>query len=106
QAEAPHGVGPVGNARVSAVQRKTAEHRRASGFEDTCFRKSDAIAVALEESGNADSLGVIATKAGVKAVGLLEPVSEPRRRQLIATDPTAEVGEGSSGRRECKADQG
>ena len=48
---------------------------------------------------------MIATEAGVDSVDFLETVGEPRGRQLIRSEPPAEIGERSGDRREGDADQ-
>src|SRR6266545_74958 len=66
---------------------------------------TDAIAVALEEPGNAHPLGMIASEAGVDPIDLLERVGEPRGRQFIRSEPPAEIGERSCNGRKSDADQ-
>src|SRR5262245_56666347 len=48
---------------------------------------------------------MIAAKAGVDSVDLLETVGEPRRRQFIWSEPSAEIGECSRDRRKSGTDQ-
>jgi len=49
---------------------------------------------------------VIATETGVDAEDFLETVGEPRGGQRVRGEPTAEIGEAPSDRRESDADQG
>ena len=103
--QAPHGVHGVGRVGLAAAQRETTEHRHAAWLEDRCFREPDAVPVALEETRNTDALGVVAAETGVNAADLLERIGEPRGRQRIRSEPTAEVGEAAGDRRQDGADQ-
>src|SRR5205807_5863318 len=70
--EAAHGVGLVGRIGLAAAQREAADHGHAPRLKDGRLRETDAVAIALEEAGNAHPLGVIAPEAGVEPIDLLE----------------------------------
>ena len=57
---------------LAAPQREAAENRHTAWLEDSRFREPNAVSVALEETGDANALGVIATETGVDAVDFLE----------------------------------
>src|SRR6516162_11691933 len=61
---------------LAVPQREAAENRHTAWLEDSRFREPNAVSVALEEAGDANALGVIATETGVDAVDLLEPIDE------------------------------
>ena len=66
--------------RMAAAQREAPQNRHTPWLEDSRFREPNAVSVALEETGDANPLGVIATETGVDAVDFLETVGEPRGR--------------------------
>ena len=100
--QAAHGGRRVGRVGLAAPQREAAENRHTAGLEDTRFREPNAVSVALEETGDANALGMIATETGVDTADFLETVGEPRGRQRIRGEPTAEIGEGPGD--PCKSD--
>src|SRR5712671_2750261 len=100
------GVRPVGLVRLPAIKRKPSNYWHAPRFKDGGLGEPDAVAIALEGSGNPKPLRVIPSEPGMEAVDLLESVGEPTGRQLVGAEPSAEVGERSSNRSEGEADQG
>src|SRR5215510_16231181 len=74
--QAAHGGCCVGRVGLAAPQREAAENRHTAWLEDSRFREPNAVAVALEETGDANALGVIATETEVDTVDLLEPIDE------------------------------
>jgi hypothetical protein len=80
-------------------QREAPENRHTAWLEDSRFREPSAVAVAVEETGDANPLGVIATEPGVDTVDLLEPIDEARGGQRVRSKPSAEIGERSNDRR-------
>ncbi len=105
QPQAAHRVRLVGRIGLSAPQGEAADHGHAPRSKDGRFRETDAVPIALEEPGNAHPLGMVATEAGVDSIDLLETVGEPRGRQLIRSEPPAEIGERRRDRRKGDADQ-
>src|ERR1700757_965894 len=106
ETQAAHGRRRVGRVGMAAPQREAAENRHTAWLEDSRFREPNAVAVALEEPRDANALGVVATETGVDAVDFLETVGEPRGRQRIRGEPTAEIGEGPGNPGKSDADKG
>src|SRR2546426_3523478 len=103
--EAAHRIGAVGDVRLAAGQGEAPDHGHAAGVEDSRLRETRSIPVAFENSGDAHAFGMVATKAGMDAVDALERVGESGRRQIVRTEPAAEIGEGSCDDYESDADQ-
>ena len=103
--QAAHCIRRVGRIGLPASERKAAEHGHAPRLKDDRFRETDAIPVAFKEPGNAHPPGMVATEAGVDSIDFLETVGESRGRQIIRTEPSAEIGERSCDRRKGDADQ-
>jgi len=91
QPEAAHRIGAVGDVRLAAGQREAPDHGHAAGLEDNRLRETHSIPVAGEKSGNAYAFGMVATKAGMDAVDALERVGESGRRQIVRSEPAAEI---------------
>src|SRR5579871_6165235 len=90
---------------LAAPERKAAEHGHAPRPKDGRLRQPDAVAVALEEPGNADPLGMVTAEAGMGSTDLLERVGEPSGRQLVRREPPPEIGKRTRERRKGDADQ-
>src|SRR5882724_9794859 len=105
QPEAAHRIGAVGDVRLAAGQREAPDHGHAAGLEDNRLRETHSIPVACEKSGNAYAFGMVATKAGMDAVDALERVGESGRRQIVRSEPAAEIREASCDDYESDADQ-
>src|SRR5262249_1307181 len=69
-------VRPVGLVRLRAIKGKASDYRHAPRFKDGGLGETDPVAIALEESGNSESLRMIASEPGMDAANLLEPVDE------------------------------
>jgi hypothetical protein len=92
--QAAYRAGVVRGVRLAAGQeKKRPSTGTRPGSKDRRLRQPRRIPVALEEARHSDALGVIATKAGVDAVHVLERVGEPGRRQISRREPSAEIGE-------------
>src|SRR5258708_33122354 len=99
-------VRPVGLVRLPAIKGKASNYWHAPRFKDGGLGEPDAVSIAPEGSGNSKPLRLIPSEPEMEAVDLLESVGEPTGRQLVGAEPSAEVGERSSNRREGDADQG
>ena len=91
---APHDARTVRYHGHPARQREAAEHRYASGLEDSGFRILSTRAVAFEFADETYTLCMDATEARVNAVGCFELIDDARSIQSIAREPTARPGEG------------
>src|SRR5262249_40926382 len=80
---------------LTATQREAADYRNAPRAEDCRLRKAVAVSVALEVSGDAHSLGMVAAETWVKPSGLLEPVSKSLGRERALHKPPPEICERS-----------
>ncbi len=90
--QTPHGIRLVVNVGLPAAEREAADHGHFSGLKHKGFRETDAFPIAFKEPGDTQALGMVATKTGVDAVDFLETVDEPRGRQFLRRQPTAEIG--------------
>ena len=103
--QAAHRFRHVRGIRLSARQGEAADDGQAPGSKDDRLRETDAIAIAFEEPGDAQPLGMIATEAGVDSIDVLESVGKPSGGKLIRSEPPAEIGERSCDRPKSGTDQ-
>jgi len=84
---------PVDNIGLPAPQREAAYHRDTPGAKYSALERRTPFAVTLEEPVDVHALGMVPTEAGVDTIDLLKnPSANPRGRQFIGTQPTAEIG--------------
>ena len=96
KSQAADGVRCVGLKRIAAGQREAADDGDAAHLENSGLREARSLAVALEKSADAQSLGMIEAEPGMDSVDSLKFVGEPRRRQFVWREPAAQIQECSS----------
>ena len=74
----------VGGVGQASPERKAAKHGHSSGPEDGRFREAGAVAVALEETGYAQTAGVVASETGVDALQLVKSFEQLLSKDWIA----------------------
>src|SRR5581483_9924794 len=70
KSQAPNLIRCIRTVWVTATKRETAGHLSSAGSEDSRFRQTRALAVALEKTTDSHALGVIATETGMHSIHL------------------------------------
>ena len=80
---AAHRFWRIGDEGLTSRQRKPSNDWHSARMENRGFRQRHAAAVTLKVTADADSLGMIATEAGMRSVHLFERVDHRCRRECV-----------------------